>query len=137
MSSPFKTSQEFLEVKGPLYTFANSPVWIGVFLILSVLIFLWFIYASYQTKRDETNTPTPNPTVISLLLITSVLSLAESIYLNTSKIKEQNARNPVVRVTKAHGWQLPALLGITVGTTRRRYRPKRRRSKKSGKQLFK
>ena len=135
MSSPFKTSQEFLEVKGPLYTFANSPVWLAVFLILSVLIFLWFIYASYQTKRDETNTPTPNPTVISLLIITSVLSLAESIYLNTSKVN-QTARNPVVRVTKAHGW-LPALLGITVGATRRRYRPKHRRSKKSGKQLFK
>ena len=135
MSSPFKTSQEFLEVKGPLYTFANSPVWIGVFLILSVLIFLWFIYASYQTKRDETNTPTPNPTVLSLLLITSVLSLAESVYLNTSKIKDQTARTPVVRVTKAHGW-LPALLGITVGATRRRSRPKRRRPKKSRNQLF-
>ena len=67
MSSPFKTSQEFLEVKGPLYTFANNPVWIGVFLILSVLIFLWFIYASYQTKRDETNTPTPNPTVTQFI----------------------------------------------------------------------
>lgn len=134
MSSPFKTSQEFLEVKGPLYTFANSPVWLAVFLILSVLIFLWFIYASYQTKRDETNTPTPNPTVISLLIITSVLSLAESIYLNTSKVN-QTAQNPVTRVTKAQGW-LPALLGITVGATQRRYRPKRRRPKKSGKLRF-
>ena len=128
MSSPFKTSQEFLEVKGPLYTFANSPVWLAVFLILSVLIFLWFIYASYQTKRDETNTPTPNPTVISLLIITSVLSLAESIYLNTSKVN-QTARNPVTRVTKAQSAWLPALLGMSVTGATRRHRSKRRRSK--------
>ena len=135
MSSPFKTSQEFLEVKGPLYTFANTPVWLGVFLILSVLIFLWFIYASYQTKRDETNTPTPNPTVISLLIITSVLSLAESIYLNTSKVN-QTARNPVVRVTKAQSAWLPALLGMSVTGATRRHRSKRRRSKKSGQPRF-
>ena len=130
MSSPFKTSQEFLEAKGPLYTFASSPVWLGVFLILSVLIFLWFIYASYRTKGNEKHTP--NPTVLSLLIITSVLSLSESVRLNTSKVKNQSARNTAARVIKAQSAWLP-VLGITVaGVTRRRSHSKRRRPKNSG-----
>lgn len=86
MSSPFKTSQEFLEVKGPLYTFANSPVWLTIFLIFSVIIFLWFIYASYKIKSDEPSAS--DPAVMSVLILTSFISLAQSAYISGTTVIE-------------------------------------------------
>lgn len=126
MISPFETPQEFLEVEGPLYTFANSPIWIGVFLVLSTIIFLWFIVASYQTKGDESNSS--NQTMMSLLLITSLLSVAESFYPSSVNMRYESNRRPSAEMVKAkRGWQLPAVLGMTAiaGTSRRR----RKRSK--------
>ncbi|MGF1480134.1 MAG: hypothetical protein ACFB4I_11670 [Cyanophyceae cyanobacterium] len=137
MSSPFSTPQEFLEVEGPLYTFANSPIWIAVFLILSVLIFLWFIVASYGTKSGEGRGP--NPTVMSILLITSVVSLAESIYTaSVERVREEARRAPTARTYSSsrpkktaaiqRALQLPAtLLGISfvTGATQRRKRSRR------------
>ena len=137
MSSPFTTPQEFLEVEGPLYTFANSPIWIAVFLVLSVLILLWFIVASYGTKSDEGRGP--NPTVMSILVITSVVSLAESIYTaSVNRVREEAKRTPTTRIYSSsrtkrtpaiqRALQLPAtLLGVSVvaGAVRRRKRSRR------------
>ena len=80
MSSPFKTPQEFLEVKGPLYTFANSSVWLTIFLILSVIIFLWFIYASYKVKSSSNSNS--DVAMMSVVILTGFLSLAQSIYVS-------------------------------------------------------
>lgn len=81
MSSPFETPQEFLEVKGPLYTFADSPTWLTFFLVLSVIIFLWFIYASYQIKGSS-NSNKSDPTVMGVLILTGFMSLAQSAYIS-------------------------------------------------------
>ena len=80
MSSPFKTPQEFLEVKGPLYTFANSSIWLTIFLILSVIIFLWFIYASYKVKSSSNSDS--DVAMMSVVILTGFLSLAQSIYVS-------------------------------------------------------
>ena len=92
MSSPFKTSQEFLEVKGPLYTFANSSVWLTLFLVFSVVIFLWFIYASY-TIKNSSDSKNPDPAMMSILLITGFISLAQSAYIAGSTAIEAYLQN--------------------------------------------
>ncbi len=92
MSSPFQTPQEFLEVKGPLYTFANNPFWLILFLVISVVIFFWFIFASYKINGSK-STPA-NPAMMSILLLTSFLSLAQSAYISgTNKIENYKQRN--------------------------------------------
>ena len=98
MSSPFKTSQEFLEVKGPLYTFANSPVWLTIFLILSVIIFLWFIYASYKIKSSsDVNS---DIAAISILILTGTISVAQSIYVSgTTAVEAYLKKNNTVSTT--------------------------------------
>ena len=101
MSSPFKTSQEFLEVKGPLYTFANSPVWLIIFLILSTVIFLWFIYASYKIKSSsDVNS---DVATMSVLILTGLISVAQSIYVSGTTAVEAYLpkNNPVSVHTKA------------------------------------
>lgn len=110
MSSPFKTPQEFLEVEGPLYTFANSPVWLTIFLILSTVIFLWFILASYKIKSDsDVNS---DVAAMSIFILTGLISVAQSIYSGTTAVEaylqknnisvSRNARTPsrMVRKTK-------------------------------------
>ncbi len=91
MSSPFKTPQEFLEVKGPMYTFANSPFWLTLFLVFTVLIFLWFIYASYKIKSSESSKS--DPAVMSILLLTGFLSLAQSVYISGTNAIEAYLQN--------------------------------------------
>ncbi len=91
MSSPFKTPQEFLEVKGPMYTFANSPFWLMLFLVFTVLIFLWFIYASYKIKSSESSKS--DSAVMSILLLTGFISLAQSAYISGTSAIEAYLQN--------------------------------------------
>lgn len=91
MSSPFKTPQEFLEVKGPLYTFANSPVWLTIFLVLSVVIFLWFIYASYKIKSSsDVNS---DIAAMNIFILTGLISVAQSIYVSGTTAVEAYLQN--------------------------------------------
>ena len=110
MSSPFKTPQEFLEVKGPLYTFANSSFWLTLFLVFTVIIFLWFISASYKIKASEPSKS--DPAVMSVLILTGFISLAQSAYIsgttaieayrqNKSRVSMQN-RTPARKVTRSN-----------------------------------
>ena len=110
MSSPFKTPQEFLEVKGPLYTFANSPVWLTIFLILSVIIFLWFIYASYKIKSSSN--VNSDIAAMSILILTGFISVAQSIYVsgttaveaylqkNKSTVSMSRTRTPSTKIAR-------------------------------------
>ncbi len=101
MSSPFKTSQEFLEVKGPLYTFANSPFWLILFLVFTVLIFFWFIYASYKIKSSEPSKS--DPAVMSVLILTGFISLAQSAYISgTTAIEAYRQNKSRVSMQKNH-----------------------------------
>jgi hypothetical protein len=119
MSSPFKTSKEFLEVKGPLYTFANNSVWLTFFLVLSVGILLWFIYASYQTNKSSKSSDS-TARVMSVLLLTGFLSLAQSVYVSRTITIEalwQKNKLKTAWQKKAH---IPSSK-ITKKTTRQNY----------------
>ena len=99
MSSPFKTPQEFLEVKGPLYTFANSSVWLTIFLILSVIIFLWFIFASYKIKSSSN--VNSDIATMSILILTGLISVAQSIYVSgTTAVEAYLKKNNTVSMSR-------------------------------------
>lgn len=120
MSSPFETPQEFLEVKGPLYTFANSPVWLTVFLILSVIVFLWFIYASYQIKGGS-DSKNSDIATMSILILTGFISLAQSVYVSGSTVIEAYRQKSSVSASRKT--RIPPKLART--NTARRYRTSR------------
>lgn len=78
-TSPFTTYKEFLEAKGPIYTFANNPTMIGFFLALTVLILLYFIYATFAPRSQSKNTQ--NPVALGMLLMVGLSStLASNLY---------------------------------------------------------
>ncbi len=78
-TSPFSTYKEFLEAKGPIYTFANNSTMIGFFIVLSVLILLWFIYSTFAPRSQSTNTK--NPVALGVLLMVGLSSaLASNLY---------------------------------------------------------
>ena len=113
MSSPFKTPQEFLEVKGPLYTFANSPVWLTIFLVLSVIIFLWFIYASYKIKSDSN--VNSDVATMSVLILTGLISMAQSIYVSgTTAVEAYLKKNNTVSTSIRN----PSRIARRTNTTR-------------------
>lgn len=133
MSSPFKTSKEFLEAKGPIYSFNGSPV-ISFFLVIGVIFLLWFIYASYTMKTGKPKAN--NPVVLSLLIAASVFSLAESIYMshhektNNKSLKRAAVVERMNGSKPGQGWQVPmATVGMMLTSRsivqRRSYKSRR------------
>ena len=113
MSSPFKTPQEFLEVKGPLYTFTNSPVWLTIFLVLSVIIFLWFILASYKIKSSSN--VNSDLTAMSIFILTGLVSVAQSIYVSgTTAVEAYWRKNNTVSMSIRN----PSKIARRTNTTR-------------------
>jgi hypothetical protein len=78
MSSPFTNAKEFLEAKGPIYTFANNPTIIYLLLALSAAIAIYFLYASFSMYRKN-KSKANDPALMSILLIAGLAtSLAGS-----------------------------------------------------------
>lgn len=79
MSSPFTNAKEFLEAKGPIYTFANNPTIIGLLLALNLAIAIYFLYSSFAMYR-KTGSKGNDPALMSVLLIAGLAtSLAGSL----------------------------------------------------------
>lgn len=95
MTSPFKTYQEFYEAEGAIYTFSDRPMIIAILLIVSALMFLYFIYATFQPKREHLEAK--SPVVLSLLIITSAVSLVDTIYTQYIQRGDQRSTASVVR----------------------------------------
>jgi hypothetical protein len=86
MSSPFSSAKEFMEAKGPIYTFANNPTAIGVFLVLSLAIALYFFYASFAMYHKEKSKT--NPVVMSVLLMAGLATSMASALMGTDQKKQ-------------------------------------------------
>jgi hypothetical protein len=84
MSSPFTSSKEFLEAKGPIYTFANNPTIISFLLILTLLITVYFVYASYA-MHQKGKSKASSPAVMSVLLVAGLATSLVSPLLGTQK----------------------------------------------------
>jgi MYXO-CTERM domain-containing protein len=125
MVSPFTTFEEFTAAKGPIYTFANSSGMVAFLLIICALMFLYFIYASFTTKRSDAP---QNPVVLGLLLVTGFVSLLQGAYTQaTDKASPASAESRVTRIA-SNPWQPMALLGLMGGGAAA---TRRRRSRKS------
>ncbi|KAM3112427.1 hypothetical protein [Phormidesmis sp. 146-33] len=123
MPSPFSTFKEFSETKGPIYTFANNPTMIGILLLISVAISLYFIYASF-TMQDGSKSK--NPAILSILVLASVGSMISS-WVQTAK--DSTTADRRVRSEMQANWQPLAMLGLLgTGTTIGRRRSRKRKS---------
>ena len=86
MSSPFSSAKEFLEAKGPIYTFANNPGAITVFLILSLAITVYFFYASFAMYRKEKSKT--DPLMMSVFLVAGLATSMASALMGTDQKKQ-------------------------------------------------
>jgi hypothetical protein len=57
MSSPFATTKEFMEAKGPIYTFANNSTLSTLLLLMSLAITIYFFYASFAMYKKAKSKP--------------------------------------------------------------------------------
>lgn len=110
MSSPFSNHQDFLDAKGPIYTFGNRPSTIAFFLIISAILFLWFIYAAYKIKNSKP--PVKNPVVLSLLIATSVFSVANSLAVRTQMRQPPRTQEEVSAGKSQPSWLPVSLFGM-------------------------
>lgn len=129
MTSPFATFEEFSEVNGAMYTFANNPTMIGILLAICLAITIYFFYASFNLKQ-ETVTHTP-PAVLGIILalVTTAGSLlhTQSPKQTPSAQRYRSAETAVTAKSMTKKWQPLALLGM-VGTSSTLLRSKKRRS---------
>jgi hypothetical protein len=81
MSSPFSNTKEFFEAKGPIYTFANNPTAIALFLALSFAITVYFFYASFAMYRKGSKAN--DAVLMSVLMIAGLATSMASSLLGT------------------------------------------------------
>jgi hypothetical protein len=119
MISPFTSSKEFLEAKGPIYTFANSPAIISFLLILTLLIVVYFIYSSYAMQK-EGGSKASNPAVMGMLLVAGLATSLADPLMGTQKKQPTTAHRQDTyhqqRVGKADS-SLGMLLGAIGGAS--------------------
>ncbi|MBD2260675.1 cell envelope integrity protein TolA [Pseudanabaena sp. FACHB-2040] len=125
MASPFRDYQSFNEATGPIYTFSDRPVVIALLLVASVLIFLYFIYSSFNIRKGESQAK--NPIILSILLATTAFAAAEAIYQQVSG-KQSTTQAQVSQPAEERTPQPLALLGMVGlgGAASRRPRTGRR-----------
>lgn len=124
MTSPFATYEEFSNVDGAMYTFANNPTVIGILLAICLVITIYFFYASFGLKQENT-TKSSAVLGIVLALITTAGSLMQSQPAKQSPSASHRHRSP--ESVSAKQWQPLALLGM-IGTGGSLLRSKKRRS---------
>lgn len=131
MSSPFRTPQEFADAEAGIYTFANQPTIVALLIVVSALMFLYFIYASFTIKKGASTTK--SPIVLSILLATSTLAMADALYTNYVKGRpsESNSRQEVVSQNRTQRGLQPlalfGLVGVGKAASRQRSALKRKR----------
>lgn len=126
MTSPFATYEEFSNVDGAMYTFANNPTVIGILLAICLAITIYFFYASFGLKQ-ETTTKSSAVLSVVLALITTAGALVQS---QPAKQSPSSHRPRATEAASAKQWQPLALLGM-IGTGGTLLRSKKRRSARS------
>lgn len=52
MGSPFKTANDYLNATGTLHSFTGHPVTTTITLIIAVALTVYFLYYSFNVRRD-------------------------------------------------------------------------------------
>lgn len=107
MSSPFATTKEFMEAKGPIYTFANNSTVSSLFLLMSLAITIYFFYASYAMyKKNPSHASHNSIPMIGMLLVTGLATSLASVLMGTPKQPPATTSQRPVTVQQT---QLPLL----------------------------
>ena len=116
MSSPFSTIEEFNNAvdgptEGAIYTFANSPVINTIALVVAIVIFVWFIIASYTTHAEP---PTVDRSLerLSSFIVIGLLSLVAADYSRTAHHDQTQASVPAKAAQSARRAAPLGLLGM-------------------------
>lgn len=137
MTSPFKTFEEFSEAEGPIYTFANSPAVIGILLVVTAVILVYFLYISYTMKQE----PAKGTNSLGAMLLASALSLAGLTHsAHAPKQAPETARRQAAPTFAQKALRPLALLGlVSMGatglTSTRKTRASNQRSRRSRSRL--
>jgi len=133
MSSPFSTFEEFANAEGPIYTFANSPAIITIFLLLSLAITVYFFYASFGMKQDMEKSV--DVKALGLLLVAGLTTIAGTLF-NPNLQKQSEATQARSRLEQPNrglaSLGLLGMMGLGGANIRRTRRPASRRTR-SGK----
>lgn len=120
MSSPFATTKEFMEAKGPIYTFANNSTVSNLFLLISLAITIYFFYASYAMHKKSPGYASRNGPMLGLLLVTGLATSLASMLTGTPKhspVITSQRPTPVQQVKQALGQPIAVLLGLMGGAS--------------------
>lgn len=127
-ASPFKTWEEFEgTVDGPtagaIYTFADRPALIGIMVVVSALVFLYFIYASFNISGGKSTAK--SPTALGLLLVAGAASAMASLYegfAEQSTVRQAARSGEVSHVTQTSRKLPAAMVGMMglVGVSKRK-----------------
>jgi hypothetical protein len=115
MSSPFATTKEFMEAKGPIYTFANNSTVSSLFLLMSLAITIYFFYASYAMyKKEKTGSSTTH--LMSLFLVAGLaVPLVNTLMGTPKQTPTTTSQRPQVR-RQIEAKPVALLLGLMSGT---------------------
>jgi hypothetical protein len=121
VASPFRTWEEFEgaldgPTEGAIFTFADRPAITAVLIIVSALMFIYFLYASFHTKVNDE--PAKSPTALGVLFLAGAVSLASAMYDAYANRQPQEAlrRRSGPEAIARHRPNNPAFLGL-VGLT--------------------
>ena len=133
-ASPFKTWEEFdgaLDgpTGGAIYTFADRPALIGIMVVVAALVFVYFIYASFNMKAGESDAK--SPPMLGLLLVAGAASAMASLYegfTERGNVQQASRSAEVAQVTKPSRKSPAAMLGMLgmVGVSKRKRSSHRR-----------
>ncbi|MFP4133615.1 MAG: hypothetical protein ACOCZG_01025 [Halothece sp.] len=121
-ASPFNGAEEFANAEGAFYTFADRPALTGILLVVSLLIFLYFLYYTFGTSKGTTNAK--NPAVLGLLIATGMATLL-SASLETERVEAANRlRVRLARSSQQLVLAPLALIGVTTPLSSRKSKRK-------------
>jgi hypothetical protein len=128
MTSPFSTFEEFSSAEGAIYTFADKPAVIAVLLILSLLITIYFFYASFGMKQELGKSP--DVKAIGLLLVAGFASVMGALSQPQADRREAAHPRHSQEMRAEKNWQPLAFLGLMgLGGTAMGQKAKRRSRK--------
>lgn len=132
MISPFASFKEFSEAKGPIYTFANNPTMIALLLVICLGITVYFLYASFTMRQEESKPPTP--AALAMVILAGATSLIGSL-MHGQPARQPDAayRSQPAMQRQVRDWQPLAVLGLTGigGSLFGRKKPSRRKRRRS------
>lgn len=133
--SPFSTLEEFNQAaagptEGAIYTFAQSPVIISIAIVVSALIFCWFIYTTFTVNHSSTEPETRSPVHYGVMIIAGLLSLAGGLYSSQRQPQQEARAQPTTPAPQPK--QTPVVLfGLTSLSALPTYRQFRRAQRRS------